>query len=50
MGVVRFGLPGDFVKEVKARFPNEGFHTTVLRQELAWVVRHPFRPVPVAKW
>ena len=50
MGVVKFGLPGDFVKEVKARFPNEGFHKTVLRQELAWVVRHPFRPVPVAKW
>ena len=50
LGMVRCGLPKDLVKAVKERFPNEGFHKTVLRRELGWFWRHPLRPVPVAKW
>ena len=50
MGIVRCGLSKEQVKAVKGKFPNAGFHKTVVRQGLGWVWRHPLRPVPVAKW
>jgi hypothetical protein len=50
LGILRCGLSKEQVKAVKSRFPNAGFHKMVARQELGWIVRHPWRPVPVARW
>jgi hypothetical protein len=50
LGVVKSGLPGSFVKDVKAAFPNAGFHKRLVQLEAGWLRKHPLRPVPVLKW
>jgi hypothetical protein len=50
LGLVRFDLPRSTVKSVRERFPNKGFHAQLARLACGWIVRHPFRPVPVLKW
>lgn len=50
LGVIRFGLDPVFVRDVRARFPNTGFHVGLLRTACSWVLHHPFNPVPVLKW
>lgn len=49
-GMINFGLAPDFVKEVKDRFPNCGFHTGLVQTAAKWIVRHPLNPLPVVKW
>ena len=50
LGTMKCGLDPSFVKDVKARFPNCGFHAGLLRTAAKWIVRHPLNPVPVIKW
>ncbi len=50
LGVVKCGLPSVYVKEVKARFPNAGFHKQLVKLAGRWFFRHPLSPVPVLKW
>ncbi|HEX6094886.1 MAG TPA: hypothetical protein VF432_01075 [Thermoanaerobaculia bacterium] len=50
LGLIRFGLPAGYVREVKARFPNAGFHKRLLQLTAAWWARHPLHPLPVLKW
>ena len=50
LGIVRFALPRDYVREVKERFPNGGFHKRLVQLTAKWWVRHPLNPVPVLKW
>lgn len=50
LGMIRFGLPRAFVKEVQDRFPNAGFHFGLVKRASAWFVRHPFNPAPMMKW
>jgi len=50
LGIVKCGLPRDYVKNVRARFPNAGFHKCLLRVAGGWFWRHPLNPVPVLKW
>jgi len=50
LGLVKFGLPRSYVREVKAQFPNAGFHKRLVQLAGGWWVRHPFRPLPVLKW
>lgn len=50
LGLVKWGLPGSFVKDVKAAFPNAGFHKRLVQLEAGWLTKHPLRPVPVLKW
>ncbi len=47
LGSLRFGLPAEFVREVRARFPNAGFHGTLVGVIGRWIVGHPTRPFPV---
>lgn len=47
LGLVRFGLNAEFVREVQSRFPNAGFHGTLVRVIGRWIVRHPTNPLPV---
>ncbi len=50
LGVVRFGLPRTYVSEIRAAFPNAGFHRCLVRVGAAWLVRHPLRPLPMMRW
>ncbi len=50
LGLVRFGLPGAFVKEVKTRFPNEGFHKKLMSLAGGWFKLHPLSAPPFIKW
>ncbi len=50
LGLVRFGLPGDFVAEVKRTFPNAGFHRGLAKRAAAWFLQHPLNPAPMMKW
>src|SRR5262249_49910840 len=46
-GLFRFGLPKEFVKEVRATFPVSAFYPkTVLKSASRWLVRHPLNPAP----
>ena len=50
LGLIRFGLPGTFVSEVRREFPNVGFHRRLA--ELTWrqLLRTPLRPLPMLRW
>lgn len=50
LGLIKFGLPPAYVREVKARFPNAGFHKRLVQLAGGWWVRHPLHPLPVLKW
>jgi hypothetical protein len=47
LGMVRFGLAKEFVREVRAVLPNEGFHSSLARIWAGWIIRHPTRPLPM---
>ena len=49
LGMIRFGLPKEFVRDVRARFPNVGFHGTLVSVIGRWIVSHPTNPLPVFK-
>jgi len=50
LGIFKCGLPRSFVSEVKAAFPNAGFHKCLVGIASRWVVRHPLNPVPVLRY
>lgn len=50
LGLVKSGLPSSYVRDVKAAFPNEGFHKNLVKIAAGWVCRHPLNPVPVLRW
>lgn len=50
LGAVKSGIPRSYIREVKSRFPNAGFHKYLVRLAAGWICRHPLRPVPVLKW
>jgi hypothetical protein len=49
LGAIRFGLPKEFVRDVRVRFPNAGFHGALVGVIGRWIVRHPTNPLPVFK-
>ncbi|MES0873379.1 HD domain-containing protein [Sinimarinibacterium thermocellulolyticum] len=50
LGMVRFGLPRAFVAEVRARFPNAGFHKRLVQLTLRQLCTDPLHPLPMMKW
>lgn len=50
LGMIRFGLEKSFLRELKATFPNAGFHRFLLVSTLKWLPRHPLSPAPMMKW
>src|SRR5262245_4267172 len=48
-GLVSFGLPRGFLREVFARWPDAGFHARLLRLFLARLRQHPLDPLPMVK-
>lgn len=49
LGLVRFGVPADYVREVRAAFPNAGFHRRLLQLGLRRLLTHPWSPMPMLK-
>lgn len=50
LGALKCGLPNAYVKDVKNRFPNAGFHKGLVKLAGRWICRHPLNPIPVLKW
>lgn len=50
LGLFKCGLPRSFVNEVKAAFPNAGFHKCLVGVASRWIIRHPLNPVPVVRF
>jgi hypothetical protein len=50
LGAVTWGLPRSYIDEVKAQFPNAGFHKRLTELAMGWFAKHPLRPPPFFKW
>jgi hypothetical protein len=50
LGIVKCGLPNDYVKSVRKQFPNAGFHKGLVKLAGKWFCKHPLNPLPVLKW
>lgn len=50
LGAIRFGLPADFVRSVKAALPNAGFHGRLVRLAAKQLLRRPWQPLPMIRW
>jgi hypothetical protein len=50
LGVVKWGLPKDYIRNIKTKFPNSGFHKRLNQLAVRWFFRHPLNPLPFMKW
>jgi len=50
LGVLSFGLPPERLREILARWPNEGFHKRLAQLTFKRLRTHPLSPIPVLKW
>ena len=50
MGLVKFGIPGDTVRALKAAYPNAGFHKALMGLAGGWFRQHPLSAPPFLKW
>ena len=48
-GLLRFGLPRSFVREVSTAWPSAGFHRRLVQLELERLRTHPLHPLPMVK-
>jgi len=46
-GLITFGLPRSFIRELYARWPSAGFHRRLVQLELKHLRSHPLNPLPV---
>jgi hypothetical protein len=49
-GVARFGLPRNFIRSVKATFPDAGFHWNLVKLAARQCLHTPLRPLPMIRW
>ncbi|MES9930145.1 MAG: hypothetical protein ABW158_18695 [Candidatus Thiodiazotropha sp. 6PDIVS] len=49
-GLFKFGLQKSYIDQVKAVFPNEGFHKSLVKRAGKWFLKHPLNPLPMMKW
>jgi hypothetical protein len=49
LGLVTFGLPRGWLRELATTFPAAGFHGRVVQLVGGWAVRHPLRPFPMLR-
>jgi len=50
LGGLKFGLPVDFVAEVKHTFPNAGFHKRLTQLTWQQFKQTPWNPLPMMRW
>lgn len=47
LGIITFGLPRKFVREVMGTFPNAGFHKRLAQLAFRRLLSHPLSPLPM---
>jgi len=50
LGFVKGGVAAATVRDVKAAFPNAGFHKRLMQLAGGWFAKHPVSPPPFMKW
>ena len=50
LGIVKFNLSKDDIRDVKDIFPNAGFHTRLIQLTIREFYRNPLKPLPMMKW
>lgn len=50
LGWVTSGVSRTYIRQVKAQFPNAGFHRRLLQLAKQWFIRHPLQLPPFMKW
>lgn len=50
LGIIEFGLATETIKEIRALFPNAGFHPFLLRRTGRELLTRPWRPLPMMRW
>ena len=50
LGLVTFGLPRSFLRDLNAAFPNAGFHKRLVQLATARLWSHPLKPLPMLRW
>jgi hypothetical protein len=49
LGLVPCGLPGSYIRDVKRRFPNAGFHALLAKNLVPYALKHPLKPMPMMR-
>lgn len=49
LGLIRGGVDKRFIGDVKAAFPNAGFHKVLLKTLIPYALTHPFNPMPMVR-
>ncbi|MDJ0511019.1 MAG: hypothetical protein QNJ64_17450 [Crocosphaera sp.] len=49
-GIFNYGVPTDYVRNVKRIIPNAGFHKFLFKGAIEWFSKHPFSAPPFMKW
>ena len=47
LGIITFGVPRKFVREVMDTFPNAGFHKRLVQLSFRRLLSHPLSPLPM---
>lgn len=47
LGMVAMGIPNARIAQLKAAFPNAGFHKRLLQLGAKWLFKHPLNPLPM---
>lgn len=50
LGLCPMGVSRPLIKQLKAEFPNQGFHKRLLVLGVGWFFRHPLNPLPMFRW
>jgi hypothetical protein len=50
LGALSFGLPRARIREIRAKWPNAGFHQRLAQLTLKRLRTHPLSPIPALKW
>jgi hypothetical protein len=50
LGVLSFGLPREHIRDIRAKWPNAGFHQRLAQLTFKRLRTHPLNPLPVLKW
>jgi len=50
LGALSFGLPRARIREIRAKWPNAGFHQRLAQLTFRRLRAHPLSPIPALKW
>lgn len=50
LGLMKFGLDANAIREIRGTFPNAGFHAFLLRRSGRELLTRPWKPLPMMRW